>query len=336
MKKKRFGVSEALSRGLSDTINVVENNSGVFRNAILPLSRIELDPDNPRKLAISLEDVRQGLQKTDPLFERKSNELEKLRELAFTIANNGVINPVVVYKRGELYRIVAGERRCLASILAGKAEIEARVFNEKPKGYELKLIQWVENTAREDLTLNERIGNIRDIFTAYQSQHGVSALTATLLKNMTGLSLPQASYYLSVINAPEDVQTSIEKNELRSLDKAAILASVTETEIRQIALHACVNGCSLKELRQIITRSKQTIIPIKTSSEKKRGRTLSRVNMGSTHNTRVIHAIVHAVITRPEYANFSEQFAKIQWNHYEQATQGFKKMVTLLEEMIAG
>ena len=38
-KKKRFGVSEALTRGLTETINVVENNSGVFRNVILPLSR---------------------------------------------------------------------------------------------------------------------------------------------------------------------------------------------------------------------------------------------------------------------------------------------------------
>ncbi|MCP6769829.1 ParB N-terminal domain-containing protein, partial [Klebsiella pneumoniae] len=78
-------------------------------------------------------------------------ELEKLKELASTIESSGVINPIVVYKRGEVYRVVAGERRCLASFLANKSEIEARVFNEKPKGFELKLIQWIENTAREDL-----------------------------------------------------------------------------------------------------------------------------------------------------------------------------------------
>lgn len=45
-KKKRFGISEALTRGLSETINVVENNAGIFRNVVLPLSRIELDPEN--------------------------------------------------------------------------------------------------------------------------------------------------------------------------------------------------------------------------------------------------------------------------------------------------
>src|SRR4051812_15216650 len=126
-KRKRFGVSEALTRGLSDTIHVVENNAGIFRNVILPLSRIELDPDNPRKLAISLSDVQNGLDKSDSLHDRKLAELDKLKELATTIESSGVINPVVVYKRGEVYRIVAGERRCLASILAGKSEIDARV-----------------------------------------------------------------------------------------------------------------------------------------------------------------------------------------------------------------
>src|SRR5579862_7292738 len=105
-KKKRFGISEALTRGLSETINLVENNAGVYRNVILPLSRIELDPDNPRKMAIDLADVREGIRPEDPLYQRKSEELEKLKELAHTIKSNGVINPIVVYKRGESYRVV--------------------------------------------------------------------------------------------------------------------------------------------------------------------------------------------------------------------------------------
>src|SRR4029079_9553309 len=99
-KKKRFGISEALTRGLSETINVVENNMGVFRNVILPLSRIELDPENPRKLTVDLSDVRQGVRPDDPLYQRKQEELERLRELSHTIKASGVINPIVVYKLG--------------------------------------------------------------------------------------------------------------------------------------------------------------------------------------------------------------------------------------------
>ncbi len=334
-KRKRFGVSLALTRGLSETINVVENNAGIFRNVILPLSRIELDPENPRKLAITILDVQEGLSKSDPLYERKLLELEKLKELAQTIESSGVINPVVVYKRGEVYRVVAGERRCLASLLANKQEIEARIFNEKPKGFELKLIQWIENTAREDLTLEERVGNIRDIIIEYQNQHGEVSVSATLLKNITGLSLPQATYYLAVMNAPEDLQKMILTGQVRSLDKAAIIAGISSAELRQEVLQACINGRSLKELRSMITREKQTIK--KQSVEGlslKRGRAVSRINMGFTLKTDVVQAIVLSVLNQDEFKKYSDIFSKVDWNHNEQAARAFRKLIEILEHQI--
>jgi len=331
-KKKRFGVSQALTRGLSETINVVENNTGMFRNVVLPLSRIELDPENPRKLAITLLDVHNGIQKNDVDYERKLIELEKLRELANTIEASGVINPIVVYKSGESYRVVAGERRSLASILAGKQEVDARVFNEKPKGFELKLVQWIENTAREDLTLDERIGNIRDIMREYQKQHDVSHLSATLLKNITGLSLPQASYYMAVLNAPQDLRLAIEHGKISSLDKAAIIAGIDADALRNKALMACIDGCSLKELRQLITKEKHSqkkqAAPQVTS---RRGRTITRVNMGFTLNTSVVEIIVASVLTQAEFKKYSDVFSKVSWDHYDQAARAFHKLIEILE-----
>jgi ParB family chromosome partitioning protein len=329
-KKKRFGVSQALSRGLSETISVVENNAGVYRNVVLPLSRIELDPDNPRKLAITLADVRQGLNKNDLLYVRKSEELERLTELATTIKSSGVINPIVVYKLGEAYRVVAGERRCLASILAGKQEIEARVFNEKPKGFALKLVQWIENTAREDLNLDERINNIRDILHEYQHQHGEMTITPTLLKNITGLSLPQATYYGAVLNAQADVRQMIENGKIRSLDKAAIITGIHSPELRHEALTACVNGCSLKELRRIIARGKQNIKKHMVSN-KKRGRSVSRINMGFTLQTKVVRVIVESVLHSSHYKKYADVFLKTDWANIGQATKMFRKLIEILE-----
>ena len=332
-KRKRFGVSQALSRGLSETINVVENNSGVFRNTILPLSRIELDPENPRKLAVTLEDIQQGLNKADPLFERKTGELEKLNELAHTIETSGVINPIVVYKRGEVYRVVAGERRSLASIIAGKNEIEARVFNEKPRGFELKLIQWIENTAREDLTLDERMGNIRDIIREYQLQHGESSFSATLLKSVTGLSLPQATYYLAVLEAPEDVQQKIQTGELRSLDKAAVIANISSDTLRKQALQACIDGCSLKDLRTMISRDKQAVKQhvVEESRSLKRGRVSSRVTLGVTQKTDVVQTIVFSVLNQVEFKKYSDVFSKVDWDNYDQVTRAFRKLIEIIE-----
>jgi ParB family chromosome partitioning protein len=334
-KKKRFGVSQAISRGLSETINVVEHHTGIFRNAILPLSRIELDPDNPRKLAISLDDLQHGTDKQDAQYHRKQEELEKLKELAVTIENSGIINPVVAYKNGDTYRIVAGERRCLASFLAGKQEIEARVYNEKPKGFELKLLQWVENTAREDLSLDERIGNIRDIIIEYQAQNGEINVTATLLKAVTGLSLPQATYYINVLNAPHDVRQMIEIGKIRSLDKAAILSNIESEDIRREALTACINGCSLKELRKMILREKKHISKISLTMAAKRGRSVTRINMGYTIHTNVIQTIVESVLNRMEYQKYRNLFESVNWDHIEQSNRAYKRLIEILENEIA-
>jgi len=333
-KKKRFGISQALTRGLSETINVVENNMGLFRNVILPLSRIELDPENPRKLAIDLSDIRSGIRPEDALYQRKQVELESLKELAHTIKTNGVINPVVVYKLGEDYRVVAGERRCLASILAGKQEIEARVFNEKPKGFELKLIQWVENTAREDLTLDERLGNIRDIIDEYILQHD-EEVTATVLRNITGLSLSQTTYYLTALNAPEDVQAEIRNGRIRNLDKAALIAGITSPEIRRQAIDACVNGSSLKEIKSIISQHKmlkQSKAALKSSN---RGRNTVKINMGSTFHADVIKKIIDSVISQHGYDKYLDIFVEVNWLDLRQTTKAFRKLIELMEREIA-
>ena len=331
-KKKRFGISEALTRGLSETIHVVEHHSGLFRNVVLPLSRIELDPDNPRKLAIDLIDVKQGIRPDDPKHQYKQEELERLKELAHTIQSNGVINPVVVYKRGELYRVVAGERRCLAAILAGKQEIDARIFNEKPKGFELKLIQWTENTAREDLTLDERLGNVREIIREYQNQKGPVEVNASLLKEIMGLSLSQASYYLAVLNAPEDVQFQIQNGNIRNLDKAALIAGIESPEVRKQAIIACMNGSTIKELRSMINQQKmlkKVKITLHTSS---RGRNTTKINMGATDNIVVIKTIIDCVLTHMQLDHPSTNiFSQTNWKDLRQVTRAFRKLIELLE-----
>lgn len=331
-KKKRFGISEALTRGLTETIHVVENNAGIFRNVVLPLSRIELDPNNPRKLAITLDDVREGVRPDDPQYQVKHDELSKLKELAHTIKTSGVINPVVVYKLGETYRVVAGERRSLASILAGKQEIEARVFNEKPKSFDLKLIQWIENTAREDLTLEERLGNVSEIIREYQLHHDNAPMTATVLKEITGLSLSQTTYYLSVLNAPEDVRTAVRNGSIRNLDKAALLSGIEADDTRSQAIEACIQGHSLKELRTMISQQKMLTKRRKVTLQPvTRGRQATKVNMGSTQHAEVVKHIVNCVIAQDQYGKYLEMFIKVNWSDLKQTTKAFRKLIELLE-----
>ncbi len=85
MIKKGFSIPDVISRDLSSTVDFVKNNIGSMNYRLVPLSAIELDPDNPRKLRISRDDVMNGLKAEDNIFEIKSKELASLQEMSESI-----------------------------------------------------------------------------------------------------------------------------------------------------------------------------------------------------------------------------------------------------------
>ena len=62
----------------------------------------------------------------------------------------------MVYKLGEKYRLVAGERRTLASII-GQDRYSAKILDSKPTDLKISLLQWIGNVERSDLSLWERL-----------------------------------------------------------------------------------------------------------------------------------------------------------------------------------
>ena len=79
----------------------------------------------------------------------------------------------MVYKHGEKYRLIAGERRTLASILAGKADIQAKILDARPDELKISLLQWIENIERKDLSLWERLNNLEKIVHAYAESKNI-------------------------------------------------------------------------------------------------------------------------------------------------------------------
>src|SRR5687768_8644898 len=108
VKKKVFSIGTALSQGLEETIESAQNYSSELRVDVIPIKKIELDPKNPRDLLITIHDVQQGIQEVDAEKDRKVNELESLQSIANSIKAQGIINPILVYKYGEKYRLIAG------------------------------------------------------------------------------------------------------------------------------------------------------------------------------------------------------------------------------------
>jgi ParB family transcriptional regulator, chromosome partitioning protein len=332
-KRKKFTISDDINRGITEVINAVNNNVGSFRYEVVALSRIEIDPNNPREIALTDKDITSGIDVGDVQAIKKKKEKEDLESLAHTIKHNGIINPIVIYKHEDRYRIVAGERRFLATYLAGKSDVHARIVDKKPDEVNLRLLQWIENNERKDLSLNERLKNLEAIIEAYNKKQNQEPITGDILKKLTGLSKTQAHYYLSVLKGPSDLRKSIENSVVNNLDRAALIAGIVDQDLRGKVLLACASGRSIKEIKEMIAEGKSWSKNDPTRVQtKKSGRIAQYVNLGRTKNINAIKKIIKIVTSNPNYNKHADQFRSINWNDYKNISIAFQALLTILSD----
>lgn len=334
-KKKVFSIGSSLSDGLEQTIAAAHNYSSDLRVDVIPLSKIETDPDNPRALLISLDDITNGINNDDPFFEQKTQEIESLQSLANSIKEQGIINPVIVYEHNGKYRLIAGERRTLASGLAEKSDIQAKILDGKPDEVKIRVLQWIENIERSDLSLAEKIDNLEKIIDAYARQNQISSseVTITDISQLVGCVKSHAMNLKTVLEADGDIKELIAKNQIRSLEKAAVISNIASVNLRKKALDECLNGATLKQLKSYLEKDKST--QKKPSPEniivQKAGRPTLTVNFGKTPNVRVAEIILKSLITNPDISNLEMEIDSLDFESPKCISDAFKTLVRKLE-----
>lgn len=331
-KKKVFSIGNALSQGLEETIESAQNYSGELRIDVIPIKKIELDPDNPRDLALTIADVQNGIKEDDERKIRKISELDALQSIASSIKAQGIINPITVYKYGEHYRLIAGERRTLASLLAGKTDIQAKILDEKPSILKISLLQWIENVERNDLSLWERLNNLEKIMIAYAESKAmqISQITITELSSLIGCVKSHAMNYKAIINADDDLKKLIYENKIKNLEKAALISDIKLASLRQQAIDACIAGATLKQLKNIAELSNPKLSTVKTLE--KRGRQTVSVNFGTTKNTHVARVVLESLLTHHTLSHLTESLKQIDWNNHRMVSDLFKHLLETLEK----
>ncbi len=327
MAKKSFKIKGNLAEALGDTVSSAKNNAGELHVEIIPLRKIDLDPDNPRDLALSFEDLYQGISKKDTTFERKNTEKEALSSLMKSIKEQGVINPIVVYKYNDQYRLIAGERRTLASILAEKTDIPAKVLTARPNQLKLSLLQWIENIEREDLTLWERLRNLEKILNAYaeSKQKSAVAISPTELSQLLGCSLQQGVNYRHVLNASNELRKYIQSGEIKNIEKAAFIAK-SPTKLQKILTQACLNGSTLSELKKLSRETHSNNARTEESYVK------PKINLGYTENTKVAKTIIDTVLEHKSFQHLNDKFNSTRWDDHKSVAMAFRQLVKLLEQ----
>ena len=177
----------------------------------------------------------------NPNQPRKHFDEEKLRELADSIALHGVIQPVVLNKKGDRYIIIAGERRWRAAKLAGLEKMPAVVRELSDK--EVKEISIIENLQREDLNPVEAALAIRELMDQF-------GLTQEQVAERIGKSRPAIANLLRLLTLSRQVLALVREGRL-SAGHARALVVITD-EMRQIELanRACDNKMSVRQLEE--------------------------------------------------------------------------------------
>jgi ParB family transcriptional regulator, chromosome partitioning protein len=175
----------------------------------------------------------------NPRQPRKNFDQARLEELAASIREHGVVQPIVVRPKGGRYEIVAGERRWRASQLAGLTKVPAlvREFSEA----ETMEIALIENLQREDLNPLEEAEAYRILLDEYH-------LTQDELAQRLGKSRPQITNTLRLLQLSPVARAEVESGRISMGHAKVLLGLESVEEQNHLARKVAETGLSVREL----------------------------------------------------------------------------------------
>lgn len=187
---------------------------------------------------------------------RKRFEEESLQELASSIKEHGILQPVLVRPVKKGHEIIAGERRWRAAQLAGLAFIPVVVRDiDEQQAAEISLI---ENIQRDDLTVVEEAR-------AYKSLADQFGYTQEVIAERIGKSRAYVANTLRILNLPEEVLQMLEKGELNAGHVRPLLSLSTAEEQLAAAKEIVANKMTV---RQVEARVKTKRIKLDIPADK--------------------------------------------------------------------
>lgn len=217
--------------------------------------------DSKKKTEIPLSEIR-----ANPYQPRKSFDQDKLKELASSIKEHGVFQPILVRKsQVSGYELVAGERRLRASKLAGKETIPAIVveFDET----EMMEISLLENIQREDLSPMEEAE-------AYKQLIDKIGYTQDELARRLGKSRSNITNSLRLLKLPLEIQNYVREGKLSYGQARTILSLEEEKAQLALAEKAVKEGLTVRSLERLVNQK-----PIVKKEKTKKDRYLEEVRL---------------------------------------------------------
>lgn len=218
----------ALGRGLNSLISMDDtpaSGSSAINN--IPLSQISPNPEQPR---VSFDE-------------------ELLEELASSIREIGIIQPISLRKTGpESYMIIAGERRYRASLLAGLTTIPAYIRTANDA--EMSEMALIENIQREDLNAIEIALTFRKLIEQYE-------LTQERLSERIGKKRATIANFLRLLRLPAEVQLGLRDRRLDMGHARALLTIENPSVQLRLYNRIITEGLSVRKVEELAQKWKK-------------------------------------------------------------------------------
>jgi ParB family transcriptional regulator, chromosome partitioning protein len=248
----------------------------------------------------------------NPLQPRVVFRADRLEELAASIRANGIIQPLLIRRRGDRYQIVAGERRLRAARLAGLADVPV-VIQEvaDPQMLELAL---VENIQREDL-------NPIEMAEAYDRLNRDLHLSHEEIGRRTGKDRTSIVNTIRLLKLPREVQRLLAEQRISMGHARAVLGLPSpEMQIR-VAEKAAAQGMSVRRVEALVQE-------LTSERNEPRDRTEDELD---PNVKAAVEELRNALGTRVRIVEVNEQRGRIEIEYYSQA-----ELDRLYQRIVAG
>lgn len=227
----------------------------LFSNNVIDFENFEdtvVEENKKDVTEINIDEIR-----SNPYQPRRTFDTETLNELAKSIEEYGVVQPVIVKKSIKGYELIAGERRTKAAKIAGLKVIPAIIKNFDDQ--QMMEIALIENIQREDLNPMDEAVSISNIIK-------LRGYTQDEFANKFGKSRTYVTNILGLLKLPEDVKKMVEKRTL-SMSHARVLSKIDDEEkVVRLAKQVITDELSVRELEKITQDDKKEIEVVKNKS----------------------------------------------------------------------
>lgn len=304
----------------------MSKHSGLGRGleSLLSSSESQYETAMPREpegaVEVPVESIR-----PNPYQPRKTFDKEKLKELSESIKKHGIIQPLIVCKKGLNYELVAGERRLRAAKLAKlqKVPVLVREFDEK----QMRELSLVENIQRHDLNPLEEAKAIQELMKQCDYTQAQAA-------ERLGRSRAAVANLLRMLNLPEELQTMVAEERVTAGQMRPLLALADREQQLKIGRTLAEHGWSARTVEEVVKTVKEgkrlqvlsehVVIldkngkPVKdpSSVKGKKGKKKTSRTGGDIHYKQFEESLIEALGTKVRIVSKNDNVGKIEIDYY--------------------